>query len=433
MKPRVLLVNPPVYDFSAYDFWLKPYGLLSAGGMLRKCACVKLFDFMDRLNPRLGPQTAKSDPFGRGPFRQEDALKPAVFSSIPRVYRRFGMSRESFRAFLSQTADFDLVLLNSAMTYWYPGLVEVIDDVRKKMPHAKILLGGIYATLCPDHASTLGADMVCPAGEWQAACQGLGLTPEEGAMPFWEGYPALGYGVIKLAHGCPMRCTYCSSSRLHPVFSPRPAEEAWAETLHLCRERGVRDIAFYDDALLFESGRVLVPFLERVINAGLRVRFHTPNAVHARFIDESAAGLMARAGFKKIYIGYESASDGWQSRTGGKTSRGEFETAVTLLARAGIDRRDISAYMLVGHPRSQDQEVEASMRLANGLGVRVMLSEFSPIPGTPDALHCEKQIDMREPLLHNKTAFAFLSMGGDRIRALKDLCRSLNQTLPAAP
>jgi hypothetical protein len=25
MKPRILLINPPIYDFSAYDFWLKPY------------------------------------------------------------------------------------------------------------------------------------------------------------------------------------------------------------------------------------------------------------------------------------------------------------------------------------------------------------------------------------------------------------------------
>ena len=32
MKPRILLVNPPIYDFSAYDFWLKPYGLLRVAG-----------------------------------------------------------------------------------------------------------------------------------------------------------------------------------------------------------------------------------------------------------------------------------------------------------------------------------------------------------------------------------------------------------------
>ena len=28
MTAKILLVNPPIYDFAAYDFWLKPYGLL---------------------------------------------------------------------------------------------------------------------------------------------------------------------------------------------------------------------------------------------------------------------------------------------------------------------------------------------------------------------------------------------------------------------
>ena len=35
MKPKILLVNPPIYDFSAYDFWLKPAGLLRVAGFLR--------------------------------------------------------------------------------------------------------------------------------------------------------------------------------------------------------------------------------------------------------------------------------------------------------------------------------------------------------------------------------------------------------------
>ena len=35
MRPRILLINPPIYDFSAYDFWLKPYGMLRVAGFLR--------------------------------------------------------------------------------------------------------------------------------------------------------------------------------------------------------------------------------------------------------------------------------------------------------------------------------------------------------------------------------------------------------------
>jgi len=42
MACRTLLVNPPIYDFAAYDFWLKPYGMLSGAGNLRASICLHL-------------------------------------------------------------------------------------------------------------------------------------------------------------------------------------------------------------------------------------------------------------------------------------------------------------------------------------------------------------------------------------------------------
>ena len=33
---KALLVNPWICDFAAYDLWLRPYGLLRVGAVLRK-------------------------------------------------------------------------------------------------------------------------------------------------------------------------------------------------------------------------------------------------------------------------------------------------------------------------------------------------------------------------------------------------------------
>ena len=69
MKPRILLANPPIYDFAAYDFWLKPYGLLSVAGYLREKVDVELFDYLDRLHPFEAKQkNLESDRWGRGRF-----------------------------------------------------------------------------------------------------------------------------------------------------------------------------------------------------------------------------------------------------------------------------------------------------------------------------------------------------------------------------
>ena len=77
MKPKILLVNPPIYDFAAYDFWLKPYGLLSVAGFLREKAdpfgklraSFKLFDYLDRSDPFVTErEQLASDRWGRGRF-----------------------------------------------------------------------------------------------------------------------------------------------------------------------------------------------------------------------------------------------------------------------------------------------------------------------------------------------------------------------------
>ena len=66
MQPRILLLNPALYDFSAYDFWLKPFGLLSVGGQLRGRADFALFDYLDRLHPSLAGMKLRGDEWGRG-------------------------------------------------------------------------------------------------------------------------------------------------------------------------------------------------------------------------------------------------------------------------------------------------------------------------------------------------------------------------------
>jgi hypothetical protein len=72
------------------------------------------------------------------------------------------------------------------------------------------------------------------------------------------------------------------------------------------------------------------------------------------------------------------------------------------------------------------------MHYAHSLGLRVMRSEFSPIPGTPDGERCQEWIDLDEPLWHNKTVFPLLFLGNAEVQRLKSLCRVLNRHLEEA-
>ncbi|MBP7053593.1 MAG: radical SAM protein [Phycisphaerae bacterium] len=428
MKPKVLLVNPPVYDFAAYDFWIRPYGLLSVAGRLRGQADFCLFDYMDRLADDNAPP---SDRWGRGPFAGERIASPAPLAHIPRYFRRFGLPRERFHSYLQQQGPFDFVLVQTMMTYWYPGVHEVIEDVRRFCPEARIVLGGNYAILCRDHARTLGADLVVDGIDLEPLWSFLGVSGDPQQPALWEVYDRLRTGAVKLADGCPFQCSYCSVPRVYGRFRPRPLERALAE-LELLAKQGAADVAFYDDALLFDAEHVLKPFLHEALRRGIRVNLHTPNALNARFLTAELADLMVLAGFKTFYLGFESASRRWQQGTGGKVFSEELAAAVEHLFAAGVDPADVTAYQILGHPASDAQELETSMRFVHSLGIRGMLADFAPIPGTPDGEACRQWVDLDEPLLHNKTAFPILRLGFEEVNRLKDLQRKLNRDFGGA-
>ena len=433
MQPKILLVNPPIYDFSAYDFWLKPYGLLRVAGYLRGQAQLSLFDYLDRFHP-LAPSLPAQRPgtWERGPFYAENAPKPAQFTAIPRTYRRYGLPRSLFQTMLAEAGPFDVALIQTVMTYWYPGVQEVIADIRAYSPQTTIVLGGVYATLCPQHARRLGADLVIDRDHLEPLWELLRLTPQLQEVPLWEAYADLRVGVLKLADGCPFKCTYCSVPQVYPPFAARPLERVLAELAWL-RQCGAQHIAFYDDALLFKPDQILLPFLRQVMQRGLEAHFHTPNALNARFITKDMARCMVQAGFRTFYLGFESSAYTWQRHTGGKVYAHELEQAVEHLVSAGADIRQITAYLIMAHPQTDQQDIEASMHFAHGLGLRLMLSEFSPIPGTPDGERCRQWIDLDEPLWHNKTVFPLVLLGAAEVQRLKALCRALNGRLEAVP
>ena len=505
MTPNILLINPPIYDFAAYDFWLKPYGLLSVAGYLRGQADFALFDYLDRLHPYFDENPLQSDQWGRGRFHQQQIAPPSCLEQIPRRYHRFGLPRQVFTAFLAKTTPPDYVLIQTTMTYWYQGVAEAIEDIRKFHPKAKIVLGGSYVTLCPDHAATLNADLCIEGTNLAPLWNRLALEPDLNQPALWEAYKKLNVGILKLTDGCPFKCTYCSVPKTYAKFSTRPIDRALAE-LNLLSKLGAKNIAFYDDALLFKPKKALTPFLEKIISQNATPphpviakersdcgnlqplsgkgwqpqaklahgnnaiptpnpqspktshvipspaeesiqkdprsgsttqtkmtpktpNFHSPNALNARFLTKEIAQLMVRAGFKTFYLGFESASTEWQNQTGSKVSSQELTAAVNHLKTAGADPQNITAYQILGHPQTDTQQLEKSMRFVNSLGIRGMLADFSPIPGTHDGDKCKKWIDMTDPLNHNKTAFPITLLGFKKTNRLKNLQRKLNRAL----
>ncbi|MBU0491136.1 MAG: radical SAM protein [Chloroflexi bacterium] len=449
----ILLVNPWIHDFAAHDLWAEPLGLLSIGAVLRENGYrVQLLDCLDRWHPALLARQRRTappgSPYGTGKWPKTILPTPHVLAHVRRYYGRYGRPLDLVQAELAHWPRPDAVLVTSGMTYWYPGVAEAIQVVRARWPGVSLALGGVYATLCPDHAATLGADVVLPGeGElnalhWVDAV--TGRTSDWARYRALDDYPGPAHDLrastrsigVLTARGCPYGCPYCATHRLNPGFRQRDPRRVVAEIAYWAG-RGTTDMAFFDDALLVNADRHLRVILDEVVGRGLRVRFHTPNGLHANLLDEALARQMRQAGFETIRLSLETADEAQQQATGGKVSRAGFERAVAALWAAGFTVGQVGAYVLVGRPGQLAAEAQESVAYAHALGVPVRLAFYSPIPGTPDyaqAVAAGALPPDPDPLWHNHTVWPLAGrwMTAAEIQAIKDQALAGNQRLQGA-
>jgi radical SAM superfamily enzyme YgiQ (UPF0313 family) len=439
-KRNFLLINPWIHDFTAYDFWARPLGLLYIAAILEKAfSCrVDLVDCLDRSHPGLSPgRVSRAD--GRGSLPKEPVPKPSVLRDIPRRFSRYGIPVAFFREALGRVPVPDIVFITGAMTYWYPGIQEAIGFVRERFGRVPVVLGGTYATLVPDHARRhSGADVVVEGpGENKVlplVREILGDGPSETAtFPTLDAMPRPAFDLLRdrtclpllTSRGCPYRCSFCAGRLLFEGFEQRAPASVFAEIADGARRLGARHFAFYDDALFMNKAGRLAPVLEAVIDSGLRLSFHAPNGVHVREIDPGFARLLRRAGMKSLFLSQESMDADLLETRAPKVVPEDLERALSALEGAGYLRGDIGVYLIAGLPGQRAAAVREAVHRVIELGAIPRLAHYSPIPGTPDWESLVRRGALAadaDPLLHNKTIGPWLwgSLPTDELSMIRE-------------
>jgi len=453
-SPVALLINPPIYDFAAFDLWLKPLGLLYIASALERAGfVVRLLDCLDRLHPLMPAVHRSGNPrlhrFGCGNFYSEEVPKPRLFSEIPRRYKRYGLPQPAIKQFLSTLFERgrqpDVIAITSVMTYWYQGVFEMVRLCKELFPAAPIVLGGIYATLCEEHARrNSGADFVLTGRAEdeivRLACRLCGFPPTPKSAPplapAYHLYPSLRYAAVITSRGCPFRCAYCASHLLNPGFSQRDPAQVADEIRHIVERFNIADIAFYDDALLIKAENHLLPLLDRLVEARLGLRLHTPNGLHASMITADVARAMRESGFATVRVSLESCAELVQRASDYKVTREIFIAAMQNLHSAGYSPRETEVYLLIGVPHQTLGDIEETIRFVHENRGWIKLAQFSPIPGTQifrDAAELLPGI-REEPLLQNNSTFLIMSgsFSYETLKQLKTRVHSLNGKLLGA-
>lgn len=439
----ILLINPWIFDFTAYDFWLKPLGFLYIAALLEEHTPARLsfIDCLDRHHPCL-PKTLKSKSDGRGAFFKEEAPKPDLLKDIPRKYSRYGIPLSLFEHEISRIPKPDLVLLTCTMTYWYPGVQLAIEKIRETFGSVPVVLGGIYASIMPEHARcATGADFVIQgSGEklilpllqdifGDKFCSGQRFEALEDVP--WPAFHLLRNTdslPVLTSRGCPFRCSYCASFLLFKGFEQVQSRQVISQIEFDCKHHNAKNIAFYDDSLLLNKQAHLIPILQEIIRMQLPLHFHTPNGLHVKEVDLELARLLKRSNFQSIFLSQESLDENSLQASGAKVSPDDLEEALHHLEEADFRREEINVYLMVGIPGQSLDGIRRSILQVQSLGARPHLAYFSPLPGTSAwkaAVERGYISDNADPLMHNKLAFPYLwgEISPEDFASLKELLR----------
>ncbi|MBF0204545.1 MAG: radical SAM protein, partial [Desulfamplus sp.] len=295
-------------------------------------------------------------------------------------------------------------------------------------------------------------------------------------------YPALDlvsrltYAPILTSRGCPFSCSYCASSFLESQMRQRSPESVFDEIRQWHEKYGVFNFAFYDDALLINPEKHIIPLLEKILEYSLKnqsmphskffmtnsnqsmpnselpmsnanqsmpnsnlsiqndkpyihpLSFHTPNALHIRQITRNVADMMFKTGFQTIRLGLETTDFSTSRKEDIKVRQDEFYHAVAMLKQAGFKKEQIGAYLLCALPYQNLDDVEHSIMLVNQAGIMPVLAYYTPIPHTrmwKKALACSEFDLENNPLLTNNALLPCLNKKEDikRISELKKMTR----------
>lgn len=380
---KALLINPPIYDTQYWPHWSQPHGLLKIATWLRKCGYTDL-----RLLDCLATDKQRKVAFRRRGYVSRD--------NITRRMWEFGWPLDKLRNELLRHANGELfrpdeVWITSIMTYWWTSTRDVIRLVQEVFdpPRPRILVGGVYPTLYPEHAedrlSGEADEVIIVPGEICDEAANAWTDLSLYRDPVYEAKPI--YAIITGSRGCPFNCAYCAQLKLNNgrrAVRYRDPEDVAEEVAQKRRDYGIREIAFYEDNLLFNREDFLAR-LDAIERRGLKLTIYAPEGIEPRLIERELLARMRRAGFQKIYLALETIDNeigrGWNRR---QATVEKFDRAVAIAQECGfrVGAQDLNAFVLFGLPGEDLQAVVNTALYASHRVGSVIPMLFTPVPGS---------------------------------------------------
>ena len=389
---RALIFNPPVYDAQYWARWSQPAGLLRLASLLKqKGYKLDLVDCMETDAKGLIKKVRRRNDDGSLMVKQRD--------DITKIIWHHGFEWTKVKQRLAELDSPDEIWVGSIMTYWWESTRDAVTMLRRVFPKAKILVGGIYPTLAPEHAShNLGADFIFKGEIKEASHLWTDLS-------LYDTKPT--YSILTTSRGCPWDCNYCAARSLNDGSNKmriRTPEDVLNEIEYKMKEFGIRHFGFYEDNALATRGH-LQSVLELIIEREHKLELYAPEGFETRMLTEDLLRVMKLAGFRKIHLPFEAlkvdTNINWNRR---HASTASFDRALQAAINAGFKPRteEINAFVLFGLPDDSLEDIMDSILYVHHTVGSIIPMLFTPVPGTnvyreyKEYLHREMEWDLHD-------------------------------------
>lgn len=251
---------------------------------------------------------------------------------------------------LQDYTDFDKIYITSYFTYWSKYVKEAVEHYRKLNPDAEIIVGGIYASLMPEHCREYtGCDVV-----------------ETGQIA--EDYPPaydlvdVDYQILHTTRGCTRRCKFCGSYIIEDEYTYKSS---------------IRDEVFMRKLVFYDNNFLANPFVEDILQELIELK-RSRKIVSC----ECQSGFDGRVLLKKPHLaemlkkaGFISPKIAWD---GSFLEEESIRKQIDILKGGGYSTGQIGVFLLYNFDINY-YECEYKRSRLFDWGIQVMDSRFRPL------------------------------------------------------
>lgn len=251
----------------------------------------------------------------------------------------------------------DLICITSIFTYWSEYVKNSVQYYKKKYENIPILVGGIYASLMPEHCKnyTQCDDVI------------LGYISEaEKLIPAYD-LVNVDYQIIHTSRGCIRQCGFCGTYIIEPE---------WICKKTIKNEIIKKKLIFYDNNLL--ANKYIENILEELIDLKKNKKIsyvESQSGFDGRILRKKPkiAKMLKDAGFKNPKIAWDHEYKTHPS----------IKKQIDILIEAGFKPKEISIFMIYNYELNYEEMEKKRLKCAEW-GVQITDCRYRPLNSTFD-------------------------------------------------